>query len=126
MLQALWLLYAYFDEPTLLVTGRVPFIPIYSLEAFAIALVALADGALGVWGASFAYLAGAVLSGAALLVTALTVFIASGNAYPSAVSNDAIIGTAFALVALIVNVDAVRSKSDISEQANPMNLPVFG
>ena len=48
------------------------------------------------------------------------------NAYPSAVSSDAIIGVAFGLVALLANIDAVRSKSGISEQANPMNLPVFG
>jgi hypothetical protein len=126
ILEALWLLYAYFDAPTLLTTGRVPFIPLYSLAALALSVVALVVGVLAVWGASFSYAAGAVVSGAALLVTVFTVLLASGNAYPSAVSNDAIIGTAFALVALLTNVDAMRSKTGISEQANPMNLPVFG
>lgn len=90
------------------------------------ALALLAVGAVGVWGASISYLAGAVLSAATLLVTGYTVAVVHGHGYPSTVSNDAIIGVAFALVALLINLDAVRSKSGISEQANPMNLPVFG
>ena len=126
MLEALWLLYAYLEAPTIITIGRTPFIPTYSLVGLVVAIVAFADGAVGVWGASLAYTAGALLSGAVLLITAFTVLIASGNAYPSVVSDDAIIGVAFALVALLVNVEAVRSRSGMSEQANPMNLPVFG
>jgi hypothetical protein len=126
ILEALWLIYAYFDAPVMVFTGRVPFIPIYSIVALVLALIALADGALGVWGATIAYSTGVVLSGAVLLVAGLTVLLAMNNAYPSAVSSDAIIGVAFGLVALLANIDAVRSKSGISEQANPMNLPVFG
>ena len=126
MLEALWLLYAYLEAPTIITIGRTPFIPTYSLVALVVAIVAFADGAVGVWGVSLAYTAGALLSGAVLLITAFTVLIASGNAYPSVVSDDAMIGVAFALVALLVNVEAVRSRSGMSEQANPMNLPVFG
>ncbi|MDG6900802.1 MAG: hypothetical protein JRM80_02410 [Nitrososphaerota archaeon] len=127
ILEALWLLYAYFDAvpPVGAHIGPVPFIPTYSVAALVLAIITLADGALGVWGASFAHMAGAVLSGAVLLVTGATVVIASGDAYPSA-GSDALVGVAFALVALVFNLQAMRSKGGISEQANPMNLPVFG
>jgi len=89
-------------------------------------LALLAVGAVGVWGASFSYAAGAVLSAAVLIVAGYTVAVVFGHGFSSTVSNDAIIGVAFALVALLVNIDAMRSKSSISEQANPLNLPVFG
>jgi len=89
-------------------------------------LALLAVGVVEAWGASFSYVAGAVLSAAALVVTAYTVAVVFGQGYASTVSNDAIIGVAFALVALLVNIEAMRSRSGISEQANPMNLPVFG
>jgi len=130
VLESAWLLYAYYDAP---MTGCLstacqgqPFIPLYSWAAPALALALLAVGAVGVWGASFSYAAGAVLSAAVLIVAGYTVAVVFGHGFSSTVSNDAIIGVAFALVALLVNIDAMRSKSSISEQANPLNLPVFG
>lgn len=130
VLESIWLLYAYYDAPitSCLSTScpGQPFIPLYSVAAPALALALLAVGVVGVWGASFSYVAGGVLSAAALFVTGYSVAVVFGRGYSSTISNDAIIGFAFALVALLINVDAVRSKGSISEQANPMNLPVFG
>ncbi len=130
MVEGVALFFAYFDYPT---TSCPPhgclgpgFIPTYSIFSLVLAALLLVVGLLGLWGASFAYPLGAVLSGAALLLTAYTVLVVQGYGYLSTASYDAIIGVAFALVALIVNVEAIRSKSGISEQANPMNLPVFG
>ncbi len=130
VLEAVALIYAYFDVsvhscPASGCPGP-SFIPTYSVFSLALAAVVLIVGALGLWGASFAYPAGAVTSGVALLFTAYTVVVVNGYAYLTTASDDAIIGLAFALVALVVNLDAMRSKSGISEQANPMNLPVFG
>ena len=130
IIESLWLLYSYFDTPAVSCplngcTGP-SFIPIYSVVTVALALALLVVGALGLWGASFAYVGGSVLSAVALLDAGYTVLIVKGYGYLSTSSNDAILGVAFALVALIVNVNASRSKEGISEQANPMNLPVFG
>ena len=130
ILEAAWLLYAGYDAPMTSCLSTAcpaqPFIPLYSLAVPALAVALLVVGAVEIWGASFSYVAGGVLSAAALLVTGWTVAIVFGHGYSSTVSDDAIIGVAFALVALLVNIDVVRSKSSISEQANPMNLPVFG
>lgn len=130
MLESLWLFYAYFDAsasgcPSSGCTGP-QFIPIYSTAMLALTALLLIVGAIGVWGASFAYVAGAVLSGIALIVTGYTVVVVHGYGYLSTASNDAIIAVAFALIALLVNINGIRSKSGLSEQANPMNLPVFG
>lgn len=130
VLESFWLLYAYYDAPTTSCLSTAcqgqPFIPLYSLAAPALATALLVVGAVAVWGASFSYVVGGVLSAAVLFVTGYTVAVVFGHGYASTVSNDAIIGVAFALVALIVNIDAMRSKSGISEEVNPMNLPVFG
>ena len=131
ILESLWLLYSsYLDlSGTMCPANGCPgpsFIPLYSVVTLALVVALFAVGALGVWGASFAYLTGAVLSAVAMLDLGYTVVVVRGYTYLATASNDAIIGVAFALVALVVNVDAMRSKSGISEQANPMNLPVFG
>ena len=132
VLESAWLLYASYDAPlsNCLATSTAcpsqPFIPLYSWAAPALALALLAVGVIGIWGASFSYRAGAVLSAAALILTGYTVAVVLESGYDPTTSNDAIIGVAFALVALMVNIDAMRSRSGISEQVNPMNLPVFG
>ena len=129
VLESIWLLYAYYDSPMTSCLSTVcparPFIPLYTLATPALAVALLIVGAFAVWGASFSYAAGGVLSAAALGVMGYTVAVVFGRGYVST-TDDALIGVAFALVALLVNVDAMRSKSSISEQANPMNLPVFG
>jgi len=130
VVESLWLLYSYFDTPAIgCPLDGCPgpgFVPTYSVATAVLALALLVVGALGVWGASFAYVGGGALSVVALLDTGYTVLVAKGYGYLSTASNDATLGAAFALVALIVNVNAARAKGGISEQANPMNLPVFG
>ena len=130
VLESVWLLYAYYDAPTTSCLSTTcqgqTFIPLYSLATPALAVALVVVGALALWGASFSYVAGGVLSAASLLVMGYTVAVVFGHGYVSTVSDDAIIGVAFALVALLVNIEAMKSKGGISEQANPMNLPVFG
>jgi len=130
VVEALWLFYAYLDSsaaacPSGGCAGP-DFVPTYSVAAPGLAVLLLIVGALGAWGVSAAYLVGLVLSGAALAVAESTVAIVHGYGYLATASNDAIIGVALALVALLANVEAMRSGGSISEQANPMNLPVFG
>jgi len=130
ILESVWLLYAYYDAPVASCLPPAcpaqPFIPIYTWATLGLAFALILIGALGVWGASFSYPLGGLLSAAALFVTGWTVVVSLGNGYAPATANDAMIGVAFALVALLANVDAMRAKSGLSEQANPMNLPVFG
>ena len=131
VVESIWLLYANYDAPMTSCLYPVscpsqPFIPLYSMVVPVLAVALLAVALVEIWGASFSYVAGGVLSAAALLVTGWTVAAVFGHGYSSVTTDDAIIGVAFALVALLANIDAVRSKSSFSEQANPMNLPVFG
>jgi len=130
VVEALWMFYAYFDSPKTVASclNSCPYpgsiVPNDIIPGLAV--VILLVGALGVWGASPSYLLGAALSAAALLLMGYTVAVTSGDVLVSNVTNDALVGVAFALVALIVDFQAMRMKSRISEQANPMNLPVFG
>lgn len=84
------------------------------------------DGAVGVWGARSAYWGGVALSAAFLAGMAYVAWADSAYSFLSYAVRDAEIGVALALVALAVNVLATRAGGGISEQANPMNLPVFG
>ena len=61
---------------------------------------------------------GAVLSAAALVTVGLT-----WGTYPT---DDSIAVAALSLVALVVDAVASRPSRGMSEQTNPMNLPVFG
>jgi hypothetical protein len=122
ILESVWLLYGYFDvSKTSCPASGCPFpqfIPYFSEALFALPVVLLIVGALGVWGVGFAYLAGAVLSAFALLFMAYVVFLLE--------STNAEVGAALAAIAIVANVVGMRGRSGLSEQANPMNLPVFG
>jgi hypothetical protein len=127
-LEGIWLFYANFATPTIMVScgTSCPDPYIYSWLVLPLGVVILIIGLLGVWGASFAYLAGAVLSAVAVVVTGYTAFTLAGFPSYSPVSNEAAVGAAVAAVAMLANVVGMRSKSTLAEQANPMNLPVFG
>lgn len=139
VVEGMWLLYSYFQTMGVFVgcrlgsgsplvnCGGYP-IPIPTGTWIALVLVAalIIVGALGMWGASIAYPAGSALSTIALLLTGYTVAVTRSYGYLSFATNDAALGVAFSLVALLVNLQAMRAKSGLSEQANPMNLPVFG
>ena len=130
VLEALWLLFGSLAGPqvsgtTCLGSGcQIPQVYLWAL--FPLGAIILVAGALGVWGVSLAYLASAALSAVVLLVAADAVFALSGHSAFSAVSNEAAASSVLAIVAIIGNVLGIRAKSTLSEQANPLNLPVFG
>ena len=132
VLESAWLFYLYFGSPPASVMCPASgcefpqFVPAYSLVGLALAAALLIVGILGVWGASFSYTGGAGLSAIVLLLMIYTFAVTSGYAYLSTWTDEAIAGTGLSLVAALGNVLAVRSRSGISEQANPLNLPVFG
>ena len=78
----------------------------------------LVDAAVCVWGAWFAFPTGAALSGISLALFAL--------AYSGAPDQALLAVSIVSLAGTIANVVAFRIKPSIAEQANPMNLPVFG
>ena len=91
-----------------------------------LAVVLLVVGALGVWGASVAYSAGAMFSAILLGLMGYAAYLDSGYPYLSTLTYQGVVGAAFAAVALVANVMGMRRSEGLSEQANPMNLPVFG
>ena len=84
------------------------------------------DGVVGAWGASFAYRGGAGLSVVFLAGMAYVAWADAAYSYLSYAGRDAEIGVATAVVAAVISFMATRARGGISEQANPMNLPVFG
>lgn len=129
ILEAAWVLYLEAtavprSSPGTALTGfNLP--PLFAQAIIALAFVLLADGLIGLWGARFAFTAGAVLSAALLLMVGFRYWVESGYQYQSASAGD-IVAVVLAAVGAIANVMAMRTKSRLSEQANPMNLPVFG
>lgn len=130
MLEAIWLLFGNLAGPQVVGTAcpgsGCPIPQVYLWTLLPLGAVTLAAGVLGFWGASLAYPVSAALSAAALLVTADAIFALSGYSAFSAVSSEAAVGAALAIAAIIGNALGFRAKSTLSEQANPMNLPVFG
>ncbi len=102
------------------------FIPLNSPLLIGLGVILFADGLLGIWGSWFAYPAGALLSAILLLIAGYLVWIENGYAYLDGEFYQAFIGAVLAAFALIMNLIAWRAKHILSEQANPMNLPVFG
>ncbi len=94
------------------------------LTAFAI--LTLLVGVLGLWGASFAFPAGAALSVLLLLTMGYLAWADASVSYLAAESYKGVVGAVVAALALTANLFGMRSRSRLSEQANPMNLPVFG
>jgi len=128
VLEGIWLFYAYFAGPTVYVSCglgcQVP--QDYLWLLLPLGVIILIVGLLGVWGASFAYLAATVLSAIVLVVTGYTVFTLAGFAAYTSILNEAAVVAALAAVTMLANAFAIRAKTRLSEQANPMNLPVFG
>ena len=77
----------------------------------------LVDSLLCIYGVYYAFPVAAVL-GAALAADSLLLL--------SGYTVQELALSALSLIVLVLNVLAYRSKSHLSEQANPMNLPVFG
>ncbi len=98
----------------------------HSLPALFLELVLLALGLLGLWGAFIAFPAGTVASAVFALLMGYTAWTDSSYGYLADESMMALVGLVAAGVAVAVNAWAWRTRTGISEQANPMNLPVFG
>jgi hypothetical protein len=128
VLEGIWMFYANFAGPTVMVSCGVgcPVPQVYLWLLLPLGVVILIIGLLGVWGASLAYISGAVGSAAALVVNGYTIFTLAVFPAFSSVSNEAAVGATVAAVAMVANAFGTRAKTVLSEQANPMNLPVFG
>jgi hypothetical protein len=99
---------------------------LHTWESLLLVVVLLAVGVLGFWGASFAYPVGAALSGVMLLIMGYSAWTDGAYLYLQGESQLAAVGAGFAAAALVLNVLGAVRKGGLSEQANPMNLPVFG
>ena len=91
-----------------------------------LAVVLLVVGALGVWGASVAYPAGALFSVILLLIMGYAAYLDSGYPYLATLMYQGVSGAVLAAIALGANIVGMRGRGGLPEQANPMNLPVFG
>ena len=91
-----------------------------------LAVVLLMVGALGAWGASVAYPAGAAFSAILLLIMGYVAYLDAGYPYLATPMYQGVLGAVLAAFALGANIVGMRRSAGLSEQANPMNLPVFG
>lgn len=130
ILESLWFIYGFFYYvPVECPSNGCPLPPanyFLPLAALALAVALLLVGGLGIWGASVAYLGGAVLSVVALLIGSYTIVVLSGYPYLAPQLDYSVVGIIFSASAIVLNLVAFRKKERLSEQANPMNLPVFG
>ena len=128
--ESAWTLYMQFAlTPTSCPANGCPgpqFVPAYSLVTVAIAVIISGDGILGMWGASFAYSVGAILSAVLLILLGYSAWVQYGFAFLQPETEQALVGAVLAGLALVTNIWATRGRGGIPEQANPMNLPVFG
>lgn len=126
--EGIWLFYANFAGPTVYVSCGLgcPVPQLYLWLLLPLGVIILIVGLLGVWGASLSYPAGAILSAVVLAVAGYTVFTLADYAAYTSILNEGAVDAAIATVAMLANALGIRSKSMLAEQANPMNLPVFG
>jgi hypothetical protein len=113
ILEGIWLLYHQPIAVDLVVVGG-----LYGVLTFVLVL----DGVLGLAGVSHLYSTGAVLSMVFLVLMGLAAFWEYPN-YPDVAASDAL-AALLAVAAIWANLRSRPGK--LSEQANPMNLPVFG
>lgn len=129
VLESLWALYLVYSTSRVTCLLGCPgpmFSAVYSDAIVFLAAVLLIDGLLGLWGAHLAYSAGALLSAASLALLGYAAW--AGLGYPNLLNEayGAAVGAGISVIALGANLAAARSHGVLSEQANPMNLPVFG
>lgn len=96
---------------------------VFPQVALLLVVVLLVTGMLGAWGAKFAFYGGAFFSGAFLLVTGYSAWLWGAGVVEGLTSW---MGVGLSVLGIAANVLAIRDENQMSEQANPMNLPVFG
>ncbi|HEV2139428.1 MAG TPA: hypothetical protein VGR53_11385 [Nitrososphaerales archaeon] len=132
VLEAIWAIYTVYEAPIIVCSTNLclspPLNPLYSevLLMELAAVILLVVGLIGIWGYWLAYPAGAALSALFLLAMGFSAWIEINYAYAVAETYLSLVGAALAAIALLVNLVAWRAKYALSEQANPLNLPVFG
>ena len=92
----------------------------------ALAVLLLLDGRIGAWGAWFAFPAGAGLSAVLAALNGYAYFAYSGFPLVTNLAAWAAATAVLAAVGLAVNLLASRRGSELSEQSNPLHLPVCG
>ncbi len=130
VIESFWVAYAQVQVvevscPAVGCTWPSPYL-LHSPVVLLLAVLLFGVGLLELWGASVAFLAGALLSVAALFVMGYSAWTDGAYGYLQGEAQLAWIGAGFAVAALAANVFGARRRSALSEQANPMNLPVFG
>ncbi len=132
VLESISVIYTVYEVPIIVCSTNLcpnpPFNPLYS-EVFLIGLasiILLVIGLIGIWGYWLAYPVGALLSAMFLLAMGYSAWIEATYTYPTVEGYLSLISAALAGIALVVNLFAWKAKNILSEQANPMNLPVFG
>lgn len=132
IVEGAWLLYSFFYGPVVGFTclgnggGCSPFPTTYLWASLPLGVILLIVGALGVWGASAAYTGGIIISVVTLAVMGQAVVADAGYAIFHWSNNASVVGAVLAVIAIGVNLAGKRARGGLSEQANPMNLPVFG
>ncbi len=125
-----WLVAVQFAQPGVSCPANGCPTPLYNLMysdiGLGLGVVTLIVGALGLWGARFALLPSGVFCAVAIVVSGYTAWVDAGYAYLANEEYQAIGAGLLAAAGLFTSVQALRSGSGLSEQANPMNLPVFG
>ena len=100
--------------------------PLYWDALAALTLALFVVGLIGAWGAFVAYRAGLALSVFFFLMMGMFAWTYSMGPYPASWTYAAAAGGALGVIGIVTNFLATRREGGISEQANPMNLPVFG
>lgn len=100
--------------------------PVYGDALIVLVLALFVDGALGLWGVAAAYKAGVVLTAVISVLMAVSAWAYYGYPYPASWVFAGAAGATLGAIGCATNVMAARGGAGISEQANPMNLPVFG
>lgn len=129
LLESFWLLYVGADGPAITVScpaNGCPFPSSYLWASLPLGVILLIIGALALWGASFAFRAGAVFSAIVLALMGYALVVFAGHPYLSDWADYLVVGAILAAAAVVGNVLGTRGRGGIPEQANPMNLPVFG
>ena len=125
ILESVWLFYLQFVAAPLVCSIDLCGQPIHASPALTgLAVILLLDGLIGIWGTWVAYPAGALLSAILLFAMGYYAWVLGGYEY--LVDYFPLVGVGLAAIGLLVNLVAWRTKYSLSEQANPMNLPVFG
>ena len=130
ILEGVWMLYSYQAQVSTPCSINVcpgpQFTSFFPNLLLGLAIALLIVGAFALWGASVAFPAGGVLSVALVLAMGYAAWTDTMFYYLAGLTLQGVIGAVLGAIGAVANIMAMRARDKISEQANPMNLPVFG